>query len=132
MAKLEHFNPASLPSITGVDLLDLRDVWPDHGNPYMLEVANTPGIAVSGEEAQRIAELWRKLPAGDQSRCHLPHFGLRFRAGDKIVCQASICWKCDNIYGDAEGRPVHFAFDSTHAIAQELLALFQARFIEAD
>jgi len=37
------------------------------------------------------------------------------------VCQASICWECNNIFGDEEGKHVHYEFDAEHANAQALL-----------
>jgi hypothetical protein len=78
-------------------------------------------VRIVGAEVQRIAEMSRALPEGEQSRCHTPPFGLRFFAGDKLVCEASICWKCNNIFGHAGTEKLAFLFDGSAVQSRELL-----------
>src|SRR5262249_11198172 len=78
-------------------------------------------VRVKGQEAQIIAELWRKLPAGEPARCHMPPYGLRFWQGEKMVCQASVCWACNNLYGNAGDEAVYYAFDAKRGVSKKLL-----------
>lgn len=79
-------------------------------------------VTLRGPEAERVAALWRALPVGEQARCHVPSYGLRFFAAGRLVCQASICWQCNNIWADADGRRFRYEFDATHPRSRELLA----------
>jgi hypothetical protein len=76
---------------------------------------------IQGEAAQTIAQLWRQLPPGEQARCHIPPFALRFIADGVVICQGSVCWKCNNILGEVDGKRFWYAFDSDSDIAQSLL-----------
>jgi hypothetical protein len=120
--------PAALPTITSIQIVDLSKLNPNHVDEYMQGVVDAPFKQLDGDEAQRIAELWRNLSAGEQSRCHIPPFGLRFIQGGVVICQASVCWRCDSIYGASEGKRFGFAFDASAAESQELLRLCQVAF----
>lgn len=117
--------PSSLPPIDAVDVVDLSDVV-DVGaggaDGYLRAADDAPGVRVSGAAAERVAGLYRGLPAGEQARCHVPPFGLRFYAGGRLLGRASICWRCNNIFGDAGGEPLFFAFDASHPTSRALLA----------
>ena len=118
---------ADLPEVTAVEIVDLRRVEsPNRVSQYMSVAGDAPAFRREGEEAKGLADLWRRLPPGDQSRCHTPPFGLRFFQGERLVQEASICWGCDNIFGEAEGTMLHFGFDSRTDIAQKLLAEIRA------
>lgn len=80
-----------------------------------------PGVRIDGPAAQHIAGLWRRLPGGHQARCHQPPYGLRFLVDGRVVCRASVCWRCNNVAGEAGGQPIHYEFDSADPAAQELL-----------
>ena len=56
-------------------------------------------------------------------RCHMPPFGLRFYSAGDVIAQASICWECNNIYGEVKGRKLYYGFDASQAASRELLAL---------
>lgn len=58
-------------------------------------------------------------------RCHLPPVGLRFYQDETLVCTFSICWKCNNAYGERQGQPFYFHFDGQSPAAQELLTVIQ-------
>ncbi len=115
------YSPASLPPITSVDVVALQGVTAVVDD-YMQNSGDAPSVTLYGDDAQRVADLWRSLPPGEQARCHIPPYGLRFRCGERVICQASICWECDNIFGDAEGRHVHYEFESSHPTSISLLA----------
>jgi hypothetical protein len=114
--------PSSLPPIDAVDVVDLSEVDADRVDGYMEAAADAPRVRVSGPEAERIAALWRELPAGEQGRCHIPPFGLRFYSGGRLLGRASICWHCNNIFGDAGDEHLFFAFDAARPKSRELLA----------
>src|SRR5688572_11429846 len=87
---LKTVTPSSLPSVDAVDLVDLSGVYANGVDDYMDAAADAPSVRVSGAEAERIAALWRQLPPGEQARCHVPPFGLRFYAGGRVLSRASI------------------------------------------
>jgi hypothetical protein len=79
---------------------------------------DAPHKRIEGKAIQEIAHLFRQLPSGDPARCHTPLFGLRFGTEDSLQRQCSICWECNNIYGDFQ-----YDFDAEASISQNLLAL---------
>lgn len=119
---MDSYSPSLLPPVTSVVVVDLRRIDANRVSQHMQNAAAAPSITLNGDHAQRIAELWRALPPGIQSRCHTPPFGLRFRSGERVVCEASLCWECDNIFGQSEGRDIHYEFDAGQPISQALLA----------
>ncbi len=118
---MSGYLPSSLPPVTAVEVVDLRgmDLKRIHA---ALDDTSVPWVAASAAAAKRIADLWRQLPPGHSARCHTPPFGLRFVAGDAVICRGSVCWACNNIYGDTGATPFFFAFDASSAVAGELLA----------
>ena len=117
------FSPKQLSEIDAVDVVNLKGVHPNRVSEFMPNAVGASHVRVADELAQQIADLWRKLPLGEQSRCHIPPFGLRFHFNGELQLQASICWKCDNISGDAKGNSFWYAFDAQHETSQKLLAL---------
>lgn len=118
---MDDYLPSALPDISAVKVVDLRGINPPRVSLYMSAV-EAPSVLVEGEAAQRIADLWRRLPASEVARCHTPPFGLRFLVGNEVICQASICWRCDNIYGDVGGKTMSCAFDGEAEVSRSLLA----------
>ena len=123
-----QYSPESLIAPTTVHVVNLEGIYPNRVDLYMREAANAPMVTLTGASAAAVARLWRQLPKGEQSRCHIPPFGLRFLLDDKVYCQASICWKCDNIFGEIDGQPFAYDFDSQHAVSQSLLSEVKAAF----
>jgi hypothetical protein len=113
--------PSSLPNVDAVEVVSLRGLNANRVNEYMLAAKNARRMRLTGPEAERIAEIWRALPEGEQMRCHCPPFGLRFFSADRLICEASICWKCNNIFGHAGADDVFFAFDGLLSSSRELL-----------
>lgn len=113
--------PSSLPGIDAVEVVSLRGLYPDRVNEYMAAAKEARRVRLVGSEAERIAQIWRALPEAEQKRCHGPPFGLRFFAGNELVCEASICWRCNNIFGQASADEIFFEFDGSLALSRELL-----------
>jgi hypothetical protein len=120
----------SLPPIISVDVVNLRGILPNHVDQYMQNAINAPSVTLHGADAQLIANLWRSMPPGEQSRCHTPPYGVRFRVADRIVCEASICWECENIFGNSEGKDLHYKFNARHQTSIDLFTEFQRAFGE--
>lgn len=118
-----NFNPSQLPEIDAVEVVKLVGVNAGNVSKYMQKAVNAPYVRVADELAQQIVDLWRQLPSGMSARCHTPPFGLRFYLRGELSLQASICWRCNNIYGYAEGNKVSFAFDAESEPSRKLLSL---------
>jgi hypothetical protein len=118
--------PLPLSAVDAAEIVDLHGVWADRDAESMDAAAANAGVRVVGNDAMRIARLWRSLTAGEPARCHVPPFGLRFWAAGELVCHASICWRCNNVFGRTGDEQFTFAFDATAAPARELLAACEA------
>lgn len=118
---VEAYTPESLPPVTEVQVVALDGVWPDRVSDLGRAADEGRCVRVRSDAAERLAALWRRLPPGRQARCHVPPYGLRFLAGGREVCAASVCWRCNNIYGEAEGAPLHYEFDADDPVSRELL-----------
>ncbi len=55
-------------------------------------------VALHGDDAKTVAELWRSLPRGRvfSAMCHNPGYALRFKRGGKTIFETTVCWKCNN------------------------------------
>ncbi|MBM0743820.1 hypothetical protein JOY44_19725 [Phormidium sp. CLA17] len=107
--------PRELLEVSTIDILIL-DGSGAIGGLNILD--NAPRKRIEDQAVQKIADLFRQLPSGDPARCHTPPFGLRFYTQDSSQRQCSICWQCNNIYGDFQ-----YDFDAEDSISQNLLAL---------
>lgn len=114
---MENYLPSSLPTISIVEVLVLKNV--DIAD--IREAVAVPSVSLQGEDAQRVAALWRLLPTGKRYRCHIPPFGLRFLDGGVVICQASLCWDCNNIFGNANGNAFAYNFDAMAPVSRGLL-----------
>lgn len=122
---LMGYELSSLPAVDAVEVVNLRGLNPKRVSEYMAEAKHSRCVRLVGNEAQQIAAAWRSLPEGEQARCHIPTFGLRFYAGGELILEASICWQCNNIAGKAGAESVFFVFDGEHAQSRELLAMLE-------
>ena len=75
--------PSSLPEIDAVEVVSLRGLNPNRVDDDMLAAQNARHVRLTGADAARVAGMWRALPGGQQMRCHVPPFGLRFFRGAK-------------------------------------------------
>jgi hypothetical protein len=122
---ISEYEPSQLPDIDAVELVDLKSLQSNRVNGYMRIAKDAPHVHVQGETAQQIAHLWRLLPFGEQMRCHIPLFGLRFYVGNMLLVQGSVCWKCNNIFVEENGEDLAYTFDAEHTHSQQLLALLK-------
>lgn len=122
-------SPSKLPEIDIIEVVDLRSVYREDVDEYMLNCKDSKTVVkVSGSSAQQIAELWRKLPEKMPFRCHLPPFGLRFYKDEKLILQGSICWECNNFIGYKNGEEIGFTFDGEAKVSKELLSICKSLF----
>lgn len=117
---MNEYNPQTLPQVTSVEVVDLRQIDANRENEYMENAADAPSVKCSDKPAKYIAKIWRGLPSGQKIRCHMPPVGIRFFDGDSIVCEASVCWKCENIFGVQQGIPIAYCFDPNSTVGYEL------------
>jgi hypothetical protein len=112
---MHESHPNELPEIDRVDILILEG----RGfGEWMRDMDTVAYQSIEGRSAQDIANLFRKLPSGNQARCHNPPFGLRFYREDGVRSQCSICWDCNNIDGD-----FGYEFDGGSSVARKLFSL---------
>ena len=108
-------SPEKLPEVSTIDILILDGSGAIEGLSIL---DDAPRERIEDQVVQEIANLFRQLPSGNPARCHTPPFGLRFYTEDSSPRQCSICWECNNIYGDFQ-----YDFDAEDSISQNLLAL---------
>lgn len=116
-----------LPPVEQVEVLRLGRVRV-HGMSIPQDVSRMESdccVRVEGEAAQTIAALWRQLPPGREERCHIPAFALRFLAGDEVVLEASLCWRCNNIWIIERGARKYASFDANAPVSKQLLQLLE-------
>jgi len=122
---VDAYEPTSLPKIDAVEIVDIRGLDANRVSQYMLIAGNAPYVRREGESAQPFADAWRNLLAGESVRCHVPPIGLRFFVDGTIHTEASVCWRCNNLFGMQNGIEISYAFDAESAPAQKLLSLSQ-------
>jgi hypothetical protein len=118
-----NYSPPTLPEVQSVEIVRASNVYAARLNDYMKN-HESPGVVLEGQAAAEIAALWRELPSlpeGQQGRCHVPPFGIRFFTRSGVAVQGTICWKCNNIYGDELGRDIFYIFDGQHPQSRLLL-----------
>ena len=125
-----NYNPILLAAIDEIDIVNLENIRVDCVSDFMRTADHAPFVKLSGSLAQHVATLWRQLPAGEPDRCHIPSFGLRFFNENELIVQGSISWKCSNIFGDAKGVNIVYAFHAQGDISQQLLKVCEESFQE--
>lgn len=128
MQKAAGIRFAFLPEISRVEVVHLAPLRVQKSGwlrARMEKAREAPCVQLEGESAQGIARLWRELPliSKKEIRRHHPH-GLRFGRAESLL-EASLCWKCHNIFGESNGNRVFGEFDAKHSRAQKLLAQLQ-------
>lgn len=114
--------PSTLGRIDAVDVVALDPSAARRGmHEFMRSRAVLREHRLTGADAEQIAALWRALPSGEQARCHIPPYGLRFWLGGQKLLEASLCWECNNVFGYAAGEKLHFSFDSKAPVSMSLL-----------
>lgn len=87
---------------------------------------------VEGDEAQRIASLWRTQQYRPYTAsCHLPAYAIKFYSEGKVLVYASLCWECDNIDFISPELKRTQGFDGRGKKGQQLLEVFTKAFTKA-
>jgi len=119
---IRKYHPSTLGRIDAVDVVAFDPRARVGGVSEFIRSSGVLGeVRLTDVDAERIAALWRKLPSGEQARCHNPPFGLRFWLFGEKLLEASICWECDNVYGYAGDEMLHFEFDARAPVSESLL-----------
>lgn len=130
MLQSRMYNPALLPQVEKVVILNLGDNLQDSTSEYVRRGGLSLGtqtfpiyaiVEAESNEASEIAEMWRQLPQAEQARCHVPPYGLRFYGGGRMIVEASVCWQCNNIWTREEGGKSFYTFDASAEVSQRLL-----------
>ncbi|MCA9072592.1 MAG: hypothetical protein KDA84_26900 [Planctomycetaceae bacterium] len=115
---MQKYSPATLGKVTEIEVFQFNFFQTQMTD--CMSIDHYGGVVLRGEPMHLIADLWRKLPIGEEYLCHDPPFGLRFIDNGKTLCQASICWDCDNIRGDIAGEKFYYEFDSSAEVSKRL------------
>lgn len=123
-------NPIKLHSIDTVEVLALASRGSvssgsflkitSEGFPITMSTIISDALSVNA-----IVDLWHTLPEYEQDRCHFPPYGLRFISQESIVLEASICWKCNNIWTKSPEKRSSYNFHGASEPAQKLLKILQ-------
>ncbi|MBX9626008.1 MAG: hypothetical protein K2X82_19580 [Gemmataceae bacterium] len=107
----DGYDPAGLPAADAVEVVPLDPQTETAG----------PAARLTGGDAARVADLWRRLPPGEERRCHDPAFTLRFLAGGRVLAEGSVCWECHNIHVTRGDGHATYEFDADSPTALQLL-----------
>jgi hypothetical protein len=80
------YDPSTLGQVDAVDVIALdysRAPKVRSVNEFIRSPAVIRERRLQAADAERIAALWRGLPPGEEARCHMPPFGLRFWSAGK-------------------------------------------------
>ena len=121
-----QYDPGSLPYVTSVQIVDLRSIDANRVSEYMCCAKNATVYDCDPITSDLIAETWRRLPIGEMVRCHTPPIGLRFYIDNTIVCEGSVCWACENIFGNVNGSEFCYTFDPKSKAGLDLFKLVQS------
>ena len=116
----------SLPPIDRVELLKVKT----YGISGRIDIESSK--AVEGDEARRIATLWRaqRYESGS-SICHFPAYGLKFYSRGKLLVHANVCWECNNFSFVIPNLKGTRGFDGKAKTGQALLKRFREAFPES-
>ena len=128
---MADFAIADLPSATAIDIVLLSSSTANRVTQEMDDWLLKRCIQIDGDQVAIVEELCRKLPFAESMRCHTPPVGLRFYQDTQLLCAFSICWACNNAYGESNGKRFVIRFDG---ISPEAIALFShlQRIVGAD
>lgn len=116
--------PGKLQSLKTVEIVWIRDLDP-FSPRFKEDAAGARCIRVGNAASREIIDLFARLPDGEQARCHIPTYGFRFLRGEKCVRWVSVCWECNNMHGDWNGKSLSYEFDGAAAVSRELLKRVQ-------
>ncbi len=120
-----------LPDVDEIEVMALgeEDLSAPNGPERVANYAIAGRTVLRGEEAEKVATLWRGLfrARGFSAMCHKPGYALRFRQRGKLLFETTVCWECHNytIPVGIFGR-IEYGFDATRKDALSLLELLQS------
>jgi hypothetical protein len=123
---MKRLNPASLPRCDAIDVLPITSSSASSVTRELDDWQSSHCIRVDETTRAKIDELFRSLPFAESMRCHNPPVGLRFYKGEVLRFAFSICWACNNAFGELHGRPVAIRFDGKSDVAIELFSVIQS------
>ncbi|MEL6110890.1 MAG: hypothetical protein AAFU85_33200 [Planctomycetota bacterium] len=117
------YDPKTLSHVDHVEVVVIRVESPG-------EIMRASDVSDFGEAFRCEAEFvkpmvaaWRGLTTGMSARCHIPPFGFRFLSNETLLLSASVCWRCNNLYGSSGSERLFYAFESNGDAALQLLEL---------
>ena len=118
---MADFAIADLPSSTAIDIVLLSSSTAKRVTQEMDDWLSKRCVRLDGDQVAIVEELCRRLPLAESMRCHTPPVGLRFYKDTQLLCAFSICWACNNAFGEFDGKPFVIRFDGK---SPEAIALF--------
>ena len=118
-----QYDPRSLPIVNAVEVVDIRRLDANRVSQYMQISHDQPCVRLEGAQATAISNAWRALKTGEAARCHVPSIGFRFIMADETYLEASVCWRCSNLFGVENETEIFYAFDSECESAKELYSI---------
>jgi hypothetical protein len=123
------YNPQDLPEVDKVAVLILGPHYAEGKKRLFTGFEGFPiyseTIITHDELIEQIADLWRRLESGEQARCHVPPYCLRFFQNNVQLLEASICWQCKNIWLNLADKKEYYKFNADAIPAQQLLTLLR-------
>lgn len=112
-----QFEPSQLEL---VDRVEVVTVSQNSNWDFVNAASATKGVVFTQDDSARAAALFRALPSGEQARCHIPPYILRFIANGQRVAEFSMCWQCNNAHGKCGADQAYFEFNGASAPAKAL------------
>lgn len=124
--KSKRGNSFHAPVLRNIDKVELLRIDSTEGN--IDDIGATK--MVEGEEAQKIAAVWRgqRLMGISYVACHLPPYAIKFYEKGKLVLFASVCWECQNIGFETPLIKPYIEFDINSKQSLKLKEIFQKAF----
>jgi len=130
MPKIDY-HPHELPAVDEIHVL-VVSALPSAALSLPILATGFDGFAIHSETkvvdeeaVNLVATAWRQLPFEEQSRCHVPHYGIRFLQRGALLLEGSICWRCNNIFIRLPEGRTFYGFDAESEPATRLLKLLR-------
>jgi hypothetical protein len=124
--KSKRENSFRAPVLRSIDKLELLSIDSLGGDADKILATKT----VDGQEAQRIAGVWRgqRLNGYSAAACHEPSYAIKFYSRGKLILFASVCWDCHNISFMTPYINNWIEFDTDSKESLKLKEIFQKAF----
>jgi len=98
--------------------------------PYGLYAPVLEHVSLDPTEAGDAVAWWQEILLASDGQCAISHFpthGIRFRRGNYVVFETTVCWKCRTFWVYKNGRPTWTALPH-QVIAEPVRQLFKNHF----